>query len=205
MALIVFIFYNYYYEREFKKPPNTYIRNIKLVQALMSMTGDLFDFQYYVIEQCFFWKSKEKTLLTLNTMLMAFLATLPILLIPLRYIVVAGIWGGMAVNSPFAMAVGQAILQILIEYGIVFERKAPILMNTFHHKLEHVYIPRAKYILSWIPYASRYLPLEPKVPPLNISNSDQLNRSSVMHQNNAFASERDNYEVYYNRPDSSVI
>lgn len=129
IALITFIFYNYYYGREFKRPPNTYIRNIKLVQALMSMTGDLFDFQYYVIEQCLFWKSKEKTLLTLNTLLLAFLATLPILLVPLRYIIVVGMWGGMAVNSPFAMAVGQAIFQILIEYGIVFERKAPILMN----------------------------------------------------------------------------
>ena len=44
ILVIIFIFYNYYYEREFKRPKNTYIRNIKLVQALMTLTGDLFDF-----------------------------------------------------------------------------------------------------------------------------------------------------------------
>ena len=44
LAVIIFIQYNYFYEREFKRPKNTYVRNIKLVQALMSLTGDIFDF-----------------------------------------------------------------------------------------------------------------------------------------------------------------
>ena len=110
IGVIMFIFYNYFYKREFKRPPSTYIRNVKLVQALMSLTGDVFDLQYYVIEQCLYWKSSEKTLLTLNFMFLGFLATLPLLLIPLRYIVVAGMWGAIASNSPFVMAVGQAIL-----------------------------------------------------------------------------------------------
>lgn len=50
LGVILFILYNYFYEREFKRPPNTYIRNMKLIQALMSLTGDIFEFQYYVIE-----------------------------------------------------------------------------------------------------------------------------------------------------------
>jgi hypothetical protein len=57
ILVILFIFYNYYYEREFKRPKNTYIRNIKLVQALMNLTGDMFEFQYYFIENCLYWKS----------------------------------------------------------------------------------------------------------------------------------------------------
>ena len=44
LLLIAFIFYNHFYEREFKRPPNTYVRNMKLVQAIMSLTGDVFDF-----------------------------------------------------------------------------------------------------------------------------------------------------------------
>ena len=66
IGVILFIFYNFYYEIEFKRPKETYVKNIKLVQALMSLTGDLFDFQYYIIENFFYWKSKERTLYMLN-------------------------------------------------------------------------------------------------------------------------------------------
>lgn len=155
--MATFIFYNYYYRREFKKPPNTYVRNIKLVQMIMSMTGDTIDFIYYLIENCLFWKSPEKTLMTLNGCLLVFLGMLPILVIPLRYLIVVGMWGAMAQNSPFLCALSASMLQIGIEYGIVFERKAPIIMTKVHWKLVNVYIPRIKYIISWVPYLNRYV------------------------------------------------
>lgn len=158
----MFIFYNQFYNREFKRPKSTYVRNIKLVQAIMTLMGELFDFQYYFIEHCFYWKTPEKTLLTLNTCLFAFLGALPLLLVPLRYVVVLGMWGFVASFSPFLVAVGQAIAQIMIEYGIVFERLAPGYMTEFHHRFETVYIPRLIYFLSWIPYVNRYLPELPQ-------------------------------------------
>jgi hypothetical protein len=129
IGVILFIFYNYYYEREFKRPKNTYIRNIKLVQAIMSLTGDVFDFQYFFIENCLYWKNPEKTLFMLNSMLVAFVGMLPLLFIPLRYVIVAGMWGLTSLSSPFFVAVGQAIIQLMLEYGIVFERMAPIYMT----------------------------------------------------------------------------
>ena len=109
LGLILFIFYNKYYQREFHRPPNTYIRNVKLVQAIMSLTGDIFDLQYYLIENCIYWKSAERTLLTLNGCLMLFLGSLAVFVIPLRYIMVAGIWGSMSLSSPFVIAVIPAI------------------------------------------------------------------------------------------------
>ena len=39
---------------------------MKLVQLLMATTGDSFEVQYYVLDNFFYWKSKEKTLYTLN-------------------------------------------------------------------------------------------------------------------------------------------
>lgn len=32
---MVFIFYNYFYEVKFKRPPNTYVRNMRLLQTIM--------------------------------------------------------------------------------------------------------------------------------------------------------------------------
>jgi hypothetical protein len=105
IGMIMFILYNYYYQREFKRPKSTYLSNLKLVQAIMSLTGDIFDLQYYLIENCLYWKNSERTLLTLNTCLVAFLALLPVIFVPLRYLIVAGMWGAMSLSSPFFMAV----------------------------------------------------------------------------------------------------
>ena len=110
LAMIMFIFYNYFYEKEFKRPKNTYIRNMKFIQAQMNFVGDMFDFQYYLIDNCLFWKSNEKTLMTLNMLLIAFLAVTPLWLVPLRYILVAGLWGVPISHSPFCMAVGQTVV-----------------------------------------------------------------------------------------------
>jgi hypothetical protein len=104
LGVIIFIFYNHFYEVDFKKPKSSIIRNTKLVQAIMGLTGDVFEVQYYIIENCFYWKSKEKTLLMLNLMLLAFFGTLPLIFIPIRYFVVLGLWGIVSMSSPYCVA-----------------------------------------------------------------------------------------------------
>lgn len=107
---IVFVFYNYYYEVEFKRPRATVIRNMKLIQAVMTGTGDFFEIQYYLIEQCFYWKNKQKTLLMLNILLLTSFLALPLLIIPLRYFLVLGLWGAVSLSSPFCVAVRQGLV-----------------------------------------------------------------------------------------------
>ena len=43
IGIILFIFHNYYYEVKFKRPKNTYVRNMKLIQAIMQLTGDMIE------------------------------------------------------------------------------------------------------------------------------------------------------------------
>ena len=150
----------------------------------MSISGDLFELQYYIIENFFYWKSKEKTLLTLNIMLLGFFGALPLFIVPIRYLVVMGLWLVVSLSSPFCVAIGQAIIQILIEYGLVMERVLPVYMSHFHHKMENVYVPRVKSILSWIPIVNRYLPADRAPRALNLesmgrSNSYVPSRSSA--------------------------
>ena len=123
----------------------------------MVVTGDSFEIQYYVLENFVFWKSKEKTLLTLNLMLIIFFAMIPMWFFPMRYFVAAGLWISVAYNSPFWRAVGLAMFQMAIEYGIIMERWIPVYMNGFVDRIDNYYWPWFKYIVSWIPYFNRYL------------------------------------------------
>jgi hypothetical protein len=59
LAIILYIFYNQFYDRKFNKPKITLIKNIKLMHGLMQMSNDGFEVIYYVIDNCLFWKSKE--------------------------------------------------------------------------------------------------------------------------------------------------
>jgi len=43
ILVILFIFYNYYYEVKFTRPKSTYKRNMKLIQMIMQTTGDSFE------------------------------------------------------------------------------------------------------------------------------------------------------------------
>lgn len=159
IGIILFIFHNYYYEVKFKRPKNTYMRNMKLIQAIMQLTGDMIEMQHYVVENFFYWKSKEKTLLTLNLCLVKSLLLVPLMVIPVRYFIVLGLWGIVSLSSPFCVACGQAIIQILLEYGIIFERYLPVYMTELHERLENsVWIPRIFYILSWLPFVNRLVP-----------------------------------------------
>lgn len=125
---------------------------------MMQITGDSIEVQYYMLENFFYWHSKEKTLLTLNMCVLAFAGLVPVLLIPLRYFIVIGLWGAIAQNSPFCVAVGKSIIQISMEYGIVLERTLPTYMGDLLDQIENVYIPRTLAILRWVPIVRRYVP-----------------------------------------------
>lgn len=96
----------------------------------------------------------------LNLLLLGFFGTLPLIFIPLRYIVVLGLWGTVSLSSPYCVAFRQGVIQLALEYGIVLERFLPTYMNQFMIKCDAVYIPRLVYILSWIPVINRYLPTQ---------------------------------------------
>ena len=108
----------------------------------MQLTGDMFEVQYYILDNFFFWKNKEKTLLTQNILLGVSFASIPIIFIPFRFIILIGIWGAVGMNSPFFVAVLKSFIQILLEYGLVIERSLPNYMEKFNYNLEYAWIPR---------------------------------------------------------------
>mmetsp|Transcript_7459 Transcript_7459/g.12609 ORF Transcript_7459/g.12609 Transcript_7459/m.12609 type:complete len:500 (-) Transcript_7459:99-1598(-) len=158
ILVILFIFHNYYYEVKFERPKTTYVRNMKLVQAIMTFTGDSIEVQYYVLENFFYWKNKESTLFTLNACLLGVLGLVPLWLIPLRYFIVLGIWGGVGAQSPFFMAIARSLLELALEYGIILETFLPSYMNDLHYRVEFVYIPRLVRVWRWLPLLNRLIP-----------------------------------------------
>jgi len=158
LLAMLFIFHNYFYQVKFKRPPHAYFHSMRLLQTIMQATGDTFEVQHYIVENFFYWKSKEKTLFTLNLCFIAFIGMLPLLVIPLRYLMVAGLWGVTSLSSPFFMAVFKSLAQIGLEYGIVFERLAPAYTEAILWKIEMVYLPTIQAILRWIPIINRYVP-----------------------------------------------
>lgn len=65
---------------------------------------------------------------------------------------VIGLWGAVAIHSPFWVAIGKALVQLALEYGIVLERWLPNYMEGLLYRLEHKYLPKIKYAISWIPF-----------------------------------------------------
>lgn len=120
----------------------------------MQVGGDTFEVLYYVLENYYFWKSKEKTLFAMNFWAMGFVGSLPILIIPLRYIIVAGLWGLVSLSSPFCMAVAKSWIQVALEYGVVLERVLPGYIEGAMIRFENVYLPKIYMILRWVPYIS---------------------------------------------------
>ena len=94
----------------------------------------------------------------LNILLLSSFLALPLVFVPVRYFLVAGLWGAVSLSSPFCVAVRQGLVQLTLEYGIVIERVMPVYMNHIHLKMETVYIPRILWLLRWIPVLNRYLP-----------------------------------------------
>ena len=110
VAVIFFIFHNYYYEAKFKRPKSTYMRNMKMIQGIMTIVSDAFEMQHYFLDNYFYWKSKEKTLFTLNICLIQVILLVPMMFFPIRYVVVLLLWGIVSLSSPFCVACGQAIV-----------------------------------------------------------------------------------------------
>ena len=96
--------------------------------------------------------------MTQNILLGVSFASIPVIFVPFRYIVLAGIWGAVGMNSPFFVALMKSFIQILLEYGLVIERSLPNYMEQFNFNLEFVWIPRVQAILRWIPYVRQYVP-----------------------------------------------
>ena len=96
LGVILLIFYNFFYQVKFTRPKINYMRNMKLIQAIMGLTGDMIDQQFSFMENFIFWKNKEKTLVTLNVCFFLVAAMIPLWIIPIRYFVVVGLWGAVA-------------------------------------------------------------------------------------------------------------
>ena len=91
----------------------------------MQVGGDTFEVLYYILDNFFYWKNKEKTLLTQNILFAVSIATIPLIFIPIRYIIVVGLWSAVGMNSPFFSALVKSFIQISLEYGIILERALP--------------------------------------------------------------------------------
>jgi hypothetical protein len=46
MGLVVFIFYNFYLKRQFKRPEVNYIKNMRLIQMIMGQTHEIIAMAY---------------------------------------------------------------------------------------------------------------------------------------------------------------
>ena len=158
LSLIMFIFYNYFYEVKFKRPRQNLIRNMRLLQSIMQVMGDLIDLQLYMVENFIYWRSKQKTLFTMNLMLVLSFASIPLLFIPTRYLVVLSLWAMAGLSSPFLLAVCKSLFQITMEYAITAERFIPPMVENFVERVETVHIPRIQAILRWVPFVARYIP-----------------------------------------------
>lgn len=124
----------------------------------MQVTGDSFEVIYHVLENFFYWQSKEKTLFTLNMLAFASVGAVPLMFLPFRYFVAIGLWGIVSLSSPFWCAVFKSLLQLFLEYGIFFERIMPIKIEVFLTNLELYYIPKFYAVVRWIPIAWNYVP-----------------------------------------------
>ena len=137
----------------------------------MQLTGDVFEIVYYVIDHCFYWKTKEKTLIMLNSCLFGFFISLPLAVVPIRYIFVGALWTTVSLSSPFFIAMRQAFIQIILEYAIVIERVLPFYMT----KINQQALPQIVVVLKWIPVISRYFTANGKANAQNIIEDNNLN------------------------------
>ena len=109
LGLIGFILNNLRERKKFIRPPNTYVRNVKLVQAIMNLTSDLIDGLYEQIDDFIYWRNTQKTMVMLNALLLTTVAIWIGLLVmpflPMRHILAVGIWLPLLANSDFAISV----------------------------------------------------------------------------------------------------
>lgn len=154
----------------------------------MKVISDAIEIMFYIVENFIYWKSKEKTLFMMNICFLVFGISIPLMLIPLRYLIVLAMWSFTATNSPFIMAITKSIIQIALEYGITIERLFPAYAETMLYKIEVVYIPRAQMILRWIPYVKGY------IPSVLVYNKSVEKRNNTHNSQDNFFSKRDLYQ-----------
>jgi len=187
IATILVILYMNFYEVKFQRPQYTFSRNFKTIQMIMQQIGDAIEVMFFIIENFIYWRSKEKTLFMMNVCFLVFGASIPMMLIPLRYLIVLAMWSYTATNSPFIMAITKSIIQIALEYGITIERLFPTYAENMLYKIEVVYIPRMQMILRWIPYVKGY------IPSVLVYNKSIEKRSNT-HSHENFFSKKDLYQ-----------
>jgi hypothetical protein len=122
------------------------------------VTSDSIEVQNYIIENYFFWKSKEKTLFTLNICLLSTLAFVPLWFVPIRYFIVLGLWSAAASNSPFLIAIVKSLAQLALEQGVLIERYLPVYMDGLHRRISYRYIPWLVRVWRWVPIINRQIP-----------------------------------------------
>jgi hypothetical protein len=126
-GLIAFIMSNMGSRKKFQRPPNTYVRNMKIIQALLNLISDLIEAIYGLIDDCIYWRNYTKTLLTLNALILIplaiwmFILVLPVL--PIRYILAVAVWTPAILNGDFSwFLLGQAS-SISSKYSSYFSKR----------------------------------------------------------------------------------
>ena len=107
----------------------------------------------------------------LNSCLFGFFISLPLAVVPIRYIFVGALWTTVSLSSPFFIAMRQAFIQIILEYAIVIERVLPFYMT----KINQQALPQIVVVLKWIPVISRYFTANGKANAQNIIEDNNLN------------------------------
>jgi len=76
----------------------------------MKVISDAIEIMFYIVENFIYWRSKEKTLFMMNICFLVFGISIPLMLTPLRYLIVLAMWSFTATNSPFIMAITKSII-----------------------------------------------------------------------------------------------
>ena len=100
LCLVLFIFYNFYYKRDFKRPDVNFIKNIRFVQMSMGQASDGIDLAYEFVDDFMYWRKPEKSLLLMKGAVQVSLVMGAVLwVVPLPYLIVGGLWAMVLSNS----------------------------------------------------------------------------------------------------------
>jgi hypothetical protein len=116
LFLVLFIFFNFYRKRVFQRPKPDLVRNMRFLQLFMGQFSDLVATAYEIIENHLYWQAPDKTLLVLKEAVkLPLVLGLGMYYFPLRYAIVAGLWGASLSFSPFFNTLGRIIADKAIE------------------------------------------------------------------------------------------
>lgn len=107
---IAFILQNMLLRRKYQKPKNNYLRNFKFIQGIITQVSALVDRVNEITEDFVYWRNPNKTMLTLNALLLAAVGSFAFIFLnplPLRIYIVIGVW---APAAPFSEWVDSLFL-----------------------------------------------------------------------------------------------